>query len=148
MKITLCGSIAFIDEMEKISKSLESLGHEVKFPPVELSLPDGTRIKSGDYYLHKKQSGENDEATWEMVHQNIINHFEKIKWSEAILICNFNKNGVVNYLGPNTLIEMGVALSMNKKIYLLHPIPEVSWKEEILGIQPTVISGDLNKLSE
>ena len=41
MKITLCGSIAFIKEMESVSKQLEALGYEVKFPPMRFTDGNG-----------------------------------------------------------------------------------------------------------
>lgn len=140
MKITLCGSIVFTDEMKSIANEWESLGHEEKFPPLEFRLSNSSIVKSREYYLHKKQSKETNETTGKMVHQNIVNHYKKIDWVEAIRACNYDNYGVVNYLGQNTLIEMGVAKSMNNKINLLHPIPDVPWKEEILGIQSAVIS--------
>lgn len=79
MKITLCGSIAFIDEMESLANELVSLGHEVKFPPIMLTLPDGSRVKSNEYYTTKKKADWSDEKMWEKVHENIVNHFEKIE---------------------------------------------------------------------
>lgn len=36
MNITLCGSIAFIDEMLAAKKELERMGHEVQAPPSEI----------------------------------------------------------------------------------------------------------------
>ena len=41
MKITLCGSTAFILEMEAVAKQLEKLGYEVQFPPVTFTDGDG-----------------------------------------------------------------------------------------------------------
>jgi hypothetical protein len=40
-------------------------------------------------------------------------------------------------------MELGVALWLGKKIYLLMPIPEIGYKEEILAVKPTVINNDL-----
>lgn len=73
-------------------------------------------------------------------------HFDKVVWADVILVCNYDKSGIVAYIGPNTLLEMGLAFHLQKPIYLLNPIPEVSYKEEILGMQPTVIDGDLKKI--
>ena len=70
-------------------------------------------------------------------------HFEKVAWAEAVLILNYDKNNIKNYIGPNTLIEMALALYLGKKIFLLNPIPEMNYKEEILGVMPIVINGDL-----
>ena len=41
-------------------------------------------------------------------------------------------------------MEMGVAFYLHKKIFLLNPIPEISYREEILGMKPIIINGDLS----
>jgi len=43
-------------------------------------------------------------------------------------------------------MEMGLAFFFKKKIYLLNDVPELSYKEEILGLKPVVINGDLSKI--
>ncbi len=54
------------------------------------------------------------------------------------------KNGVLNYVGANTLLEMGLAFYLKKPIFLLNPIPEgVGYVEEMKGLHPIVINGDL-----
>ena len=68
-------------------------------------------------------------------------------WADAALVANFDKNGVVGYIGANTLIEMGVAFYRKKPIYVLNSIPEMSYTEEILGMQPIVVNGDLAKIT-
>ncbi len=64
------------------------------------------------------------------------------------MVCNYPKNDIDGYIGANTLIEMGLAFYLEKPIYLLNPIPEISYKEEILGMKPIVLNGDLEKISE
>ena len=39
MKITICGSIAFYEEMEKIKKDLENIGHNVMIPLLPVEVP-------------------------------------------------------------------------------------------------------------
>ena len=73
-------------------------------------------------------------------------HFDKVAWSDAILVLNYDKNKIEGYVGANTLMEMGLALHLNKRIYLLNPMPEISYKEEILGMKPIIINGDLSKI--
>jgi hypothetical protein len=38
---------------------------------------------------------------------------------------------------------MGLAFHLGKIIYLLNPIPEMAYKEEILAVQPTILYGNL-----
>jgi len=56
MKITICGSIAFYDEMQKMKQKLESLGHEVKLPPSEIKDNNGKIISPQKYYELRKLS--------------------------------------------------------------------------------------------
>ena len=49
MKITLCGSIAFIDEMDAVRKELEVLGHGVQMPPLEIADGQGKMIPGKGY---------------------------------------------------------------------------------------------------
>lgn len=70
-----------------------------------------------------------------------------IKNSDAILVLNYDKNGVKNYIGGNTLMEMGFAHVNDKKIFLLNAVPEdVSYKDEIRAMTDVVLDGDLNKI--
>ena len=41
---------------------------------------------------------------------------------------------------------MGLAFYLRKPIYILHNIPEIGYKEEILGMKPRVIDGDFGKI--
>lgn len=153
MRITLCGSIAFIDEMDAIRKTLESLGHEVKLPPLEIASEDGTMMPVKEYYAIRKSAAlsgqaapDNAEWIWNKKAEAMHNHFDKVAWSDVVLVCNYDKNSIAGYIGANTLLEMGLAFHLKKPIYLLNPLPEVSYTEEILGIWPTVIDGDLKRI--
>jgi len=57
-----------------------------------------------------------------------------------------DKNGIGNYIGGNTLIEMAFAHVLNKKIFLLNPVPEISYKDEIIAMQPIILNGNLEKI--
>lgn len=150
MKITLCGSIAFYGEMEEIKVKLEKLGHEVKLPPSQVPDENGVMIPVKKYYeirkMAEKEKGSDDRWIWDLKEKAMRNHFDKVVWADAVLITNFDKNGIKDYVGANTLLEMGLAFHSKKKIYLLNPIPEISYKEEILGMKPAVINGDLGKI--
>lgn len=68
--------------------------------------------------------------------------------ADAILVANFDKNGIKNYIGGNTLMEIGFAHVLNQKIFLLNPIPEIKYyKSEIEAVKPVIINGDLGKIS-
>ena len=148
MNITLCGSIAFIDEMDAVREELEGLGHVVKLPPLEiLDERTGKMMPVKEYYALRKSAVVSDTWVWQKKAEAMRNHFDKVAWSEAVLVCNYAKNGVSGYIGANTLLEMGLAFHLKKPIYMLESIPELAYTEEILGMQPVVLSGELEGIS-
>ena len=147
MKITICGSIAFQDEALSVKEKLEKLGHEVGMWPLKLKNGKGQLISAKEYYKIRRIANENEKWVWDRKAELILEHFEKIARSDAILVANYDKNDVKGYIGGNTLMEMGLAFFLKKKIYLLNQIPELSYKEEILGVRPIILNGDLSKIS-
>jgi len=145
-KITICGSIAFFDEMQKIKEQLETMRHEVKLPPLEIPNEQGEMIPIKEYYRLRKESKTETGWIWDRKALAIRTHFDKIVWADAILVLNYTKNDIENYIGGNTFLEMGVAFHLKKPIYLFNPIPEISSKEEILGMKPIILNGDLSRI--
>ncbi len=147
MKITICGSIAFQDEVLSVKEKLEKLGHEVEIWRLKLRDEKGQLISAKEYYKIRRTADENEKWVWDRKAEVVLEHFEKVARSDAILVANYDKNDVKGYIGGNTLMEMGLAFFLKKKIYLLNQIPELSYKEEILGVRPVILNGDLSKIS-
>jgi hypothetical protein len=104
---------------------------------------NGTMITATEYFNSKMS----DIGKKNLVRGGVIKkRFDGIIWGDALLILNYDKNDVANYLGGNSLVEMAVAYYLNKPIYLFNPVPEISYKEEILGMFPIIINGDLTKI--
>jgi hypothetical protein len=141
MKITLCGSIAFHDEMLAAKKELQQRGHEVKLPPLEVEDESGRLIPVKKFYGLRKQETKDESWIRDRHREAMRNHFDKVEWSDAVLILNHEKKGIPGYIGANTLLEMGLAFHLNKKIYLLNEVPEVDSKEEILCMRPIILNG-------
>jgi len=77
-------------------------------------------------------------------------HFNNISESDAILVLNYEKNGIQGYVGGSVLMEMAVAKHLNKKIFLLYPPPKIEdlrYSLEIQLTKPVVLNGDLTKIS-
>ena len=150
MKITLCGSIAFYHDMERTRDLLLEQGHEVKIPELNIEAPKqfggGKKVYFGQYI---EQCGGIDvfpagHEIWHLKEGAIRDHFEKVDWCEAILVVNLEKRGIQGYVGGNTLIEIGVAFYLNKKIFILHPVSSIlTYKQEIMGMQPSILDGVL-----
>jgi hypothetical protein len=153
MKITICGSIAFYKDMENARDALMKNGHEVKIPELALEVPPqyggGKKVHFGTYI---ENNGGIDafapgHPIWDLKEGAINDHFEKIQWSDAILVVNPEKRGVPGYIGGNTLIEIGLSYFLKKPIYILNPISsQLSYKQEIFGMKPIVVDGDLSKI--
>jgi len=78
----------------------------------------------------------------------ILRYIRKFNSQELDEILNrvffFDKNGIKNYIGGNTLMEIGFAHVLNQKIFLWNPIPDIPYyKTEIEAVRPTIINGDL-----
>lgn len=127
MKICLCSSRKFFEKLKDIGEELKKLGFDVLFPSM--------RNIQDDFLLHKK-----NEIEFAKIHYNLIKeHFKKIDESKAILVCNFDKGGVKGYIGGNTLIEMAKAFDKGIPIFLLNPTPQISYRAEILALQPIIL---------
>lgn len=147
MKITLCGSIAFMDKMLEAQRALERLGHEVRLPPLEVPDENGKMIPVMEYYKIRKAATTDTGWIWDLKETAMKHHFDKVAWADAILVVNETKHEIPNYIGANVLMEIGLALHLGKKIYLLNPVPELAYKEEILGAKPVVVHGDLTRIT-
>ena len=67
--------------------------------------------------------------------------------ADAVLVLNYDKNGIKNYIGANTFMEMGFAHILNQKIFVLNPLPEFEfYRTEIEAMRPIILNGDLSKI--
>ena len=132
MKVVICGSLKFASEMKDLKHKLEERGHAVQMP-VEM---DNTN--------YEKKSPEQGISNI-LSHDLIRKHYRKIVDGDAVLIVNISKNGIENYIGGNTFLEMGFAHVNHKKIFVLNPLPAgLNYYEEMAGMQPVVINGDVD----
>jgi predicted RNA-binding protein with PUA domain len=133
MKIVICASMSFAEKIFEAEKKLKDDGHEVFVH------------KNVEKHLEKELSS--SENIQDKMEGDVIRvYFEKIKNADAILVLNYDKKGIANYIGGNVFLEIGFAHVLDKKIFLLNEIPEVSYKDEVVAMQPIVLNGDLNKI--
>lgn len=140
MKITICGSIKFIKEMMETKQKLVELGHDVLVPlSAEIN-------QSKEYWINLKLNDFNRFLV--LRGERMLGHFDKIKSSDAIIVLNYDKDGIKNYVGGATFGEIMVAFHYNKKIFLLNPIPTDERLafiiDEIESVKPIVINGNLD----
>lgn len=138
MKITICGSSTFKQEMLDYEIRLQELGHEAIVHPhygayIRGEKPEILAMIAKEHAKAKSQFGY---IKW--YHDAIIS-------SDAILVLNFDKKDIPNYIGCNTLIEIAFAYAADKKIFLLQAIPDQPYIwDEINAMEPIVINGDLS----
>lgn len=129
--------MAFAKEMMDTKDQLEKLGHVCFIPESTDNYAEGRM---------EKVSG-SESAERKITNNFIRKHYELITNSDAILVLNHDKKGVKNYIGGNSLMEMGFAHVHNKKVFLLNPVPELSYSDEISAMTDIVLNGDLNKIA-
>jgi len=137
MKIAIAGSMSASKEIVNIGKELSLLGYDVTLPR-----------RTSEYAEDILQQETHEESTKNKIRfDRIRKYFEEIKNCDILLVVNFNKNEIKNYIGGNTFLEMGFAHILNKKIYLYNNIPDLSYTDEIKAMQPIALGGDLSKIN-
>ncbi len=131
--ITICGSMKFIEEMKNLKLGLEKKGFLVFIP----DLNEGKAVDYDKLCINEKA---------DMKKTFIDEHLEKIKKSDAIIVANYKKNDVRDYVGANSFLEMGFAYAFEKKIFLLNNVPSQANMVEILGLGPICLDGNLDYL--
>ena len=133
MRICICCSLAFGDEVRAIAKQLETAGHKVV-------LPNGV--------VHRLNEQPNYDPTKVKIETDPFHkHTDEIRASDAVLMCNYTKNGIENYIGANSFAELFVAYYFNKPIYALNPLPDMPYiNDELNAFRIEVLGGDLGKI--
>jgi len=135
MKILVICSKKFYDKIPEIKTELESLGHVIALPNCFDDPTTEDRYRNMGNKEHSKFKAE-------MFKQSA----SVIKDNDAVLVLNFDKHGMKNYIGGATFLEMYDAFRFEKKIFLYNDIPEGILTDEIVGFGPAVINGDLSRI--
>ena len=119
--IVLCGSMKVKEDLLKTKNILEEKGYNVLLPEECMKgLPKEIASRA---------------------------HFQRIEDNnnEIILVVNTTKNGIENYIGPNTFAEIAFAFYFKKKIYLLNDYYE-PYLDELIGWNVIPLKGNLAKI--
>ncbi len=148
MKLALVVSLSFHEKGEEVKRQLEGMGHQIVMPPSTVVNHEGKLVHIKEFDRFRKETARDDqEEVWKICRRRMKAYYAKLKWADAALMLNYTKNGIKNYVGGNALIELGAAFFLRKKIYFLNPVPDMSYREEMLGMKPAVINGDLGKIA-
>lgn len=121
--IVLCGSMKVKDKILSTKEELEKMGYNVLLPEECMKgLPKEIASRA---------------------------HFDRIKNknNESILIVNSTKNGIENYIGPNSFAEIAFGFYFKKKIFLLNDIYE-PYEDELIGWHVISLKGNLNNINK
>ncbi len=135
MKIFIICSKHMYHKVLPIKELLESQGHTIMVPN-SFDAP----MKEEEMKLVSAE----EHVAWKSA--RLREQVGKVKANDAVLVLNYEKNGVPNYIGGATFLEIAHAFYNDKRIFLLNPIPECIFTDELKGINPTVLSGDVSKI--
>lgn len=143
MKIIICGSMAFAQDMLDAKDKLLTYGHQVVVPEFT-----ETYVTNKEWQKKAKSPGTMIGAQRKIDNDLIRKHHAEIAQGDAILVINKDKRGIKNYIGGNSFLEIGFAYVLGKKIFVLNPLPEdlTLIYQELVAMQPIIISGDLKKI--
>ena len=133
MKIGIIGSMQFTEKMIEYRDKLIKMGHDAFITDLYKNLVGKTNEEKEKIKLYNKNNRDAIKVFW-----------KAMQGADAVLVLNFDKNNIKNYIGGNTLMEIGFAHVLNQKIYLLNPIPDIPfYKTEIKAMKPIILNGDL-----
>lgn len=135
MKIGIIGSMQYTEKMMAICDELKGLGHEAFMSKFAAAFVGKTDEEKEHIKLEQKyqQDAIREDCEW-------------VKDMDAIVVANYDKHGIPNYIGGNAFIEMAYAYILRKDLYLINPIPDMPYYgTEIIAMKPTVLDGNLSK---
>ncbi|MAE13414.1 hypothetical protein CMO92_02515 [Candidatus Woesearchaeota archaeon] len=136
MKIGIIGSMQFTEQMLEAREKLNELGHTAFLTDLHEPFLGKTDQEKEEIKLKQKNEFDAIRAFW-----------NKMQGADAVLVMNFDKHNIPNYIGGNTLMEIGFAHVLNQKVFLWNPIPDISYyKTEIEAVKPIIIDQDLSNI--
>jgi len=140
--IALCSSANFYRQLVDVQAELERLGYRIVIPAAAEKMKE-----SEDYDVTHVKTWFSNDKDYHKKSILIKSHFIEIESVDSILVLNYEKNGMPNYIGGNVLMEMAVAFYLNKPIFIFNEIPkESNFLEEIKGMEPIVLHSKLERL--
>jgi hypothetical protein len=137
MKIGIVGSMQFTEKMLEARDELVKLGHDAFVTSLAEPFIGKTDEEKEIIKIDQKDNLDAIREFWYLM-----------QGADAVLVMNFDKHGIKNYVGGNTLMEIGFAHVLNQKIFLYNPIPEIPYyKSEIEAVKPVIINQDLSLIN-
>lgn len=136
LRIGIIGSMHYTEKMVEVMNELKRYGHEAFISDFHYAFIGKSDEEKERIKLDQKNNMDAIREFWNLM-----------QGADAVLVLNFEKNGIPNYIGGNTLMEIGFAHVLNQKIFLYNPIPEIPYyQSEIEAVKPVIINRDLSKI--
>jgi len=138
--IVLCSSANFYKHVNELAAELETLGFKAIVPHNARQM-----AKTGDYDPARYKTWYGDANDFDKKANFMRKHFEEVAAGDAVLMVNDEKHGVKGYVGPNGLLEMGLAFYLKKPIYVLNDFDKTMGNyEEVYGMGSIFLHGNLS----
>ena len=130
-RVVLIGSMGVYHQILEIAEQLGAAGIQTVVPDAEnesvrqMSLFDFEQFKRRVSFAHLRRI--RDPRTY------------------CVLAVNFDRYGILNYLGPNTFAEIAVAFAQSKRIYMLQANPE-AYSDELSAWRAISLRGNIQQL--
>ena len=140
--IVMCSSLAFYEHVNKLADELEQKGFNVVVPYTARKMR-----KSGNYDVKTAKTWYDNPDDFTRKAELMRGHFEEVAKGDITLVINDEKHGIKGYIGPNVLMEMGLAFHLDKPIYVLNDIDKtMPVYEEVYGMGCKIMGGKLDRL--
>jgi nucleoside 2-deoxyribosyltransferase len=141
--VVICCSANFYEHANKLADELRAKGFNVVVPKTAVKMQT-----KGDYDVDKEKTWYRNPDDFDIKAERMHAHFDAVAAGDAILVINDEKHEVKGYIGPNTLMEMGLAFHLRKPIYVLNSIDkDMPVYEEVVGMNSVILDGDITKIS-
>lgn len=141
MRIYVLGSTCFTKDMVDYKDKLRAMGLDAWINP------DYELLARGGLVEQRARVDQGEHAAVKREKNYLLVNYRHILESDAVFVVNLDQKGVKDYIGGNTLIEMGQAYVNQKAIYLLNGIPgDSTYRDEIECMDPVCLHGDLSKI--
>jgi hypothetical protein len=136
MKLFVVCSKKFYGRIPEVEGALKKQGHVLTMPNCYDAPGTEDRIRALGPEEHGRWKG------------SMIAHSERvIEENDGVLVLNFDKGAMRNYIGGATFLEMYDAFRLGKKIFLYNDPPDGILHDEVIGFSPIVLKGDLSKVA-
>ena len=132
-RIVICGSMMFYEEMLRCQEQLKALGITAIIPKEE---NEAVSLYDDRLFLEFKKK----------VSRTYLKKIRD-KDTAGVLVYNAEKKGIANYIGANTLVELAMAFTWNRKIFLFNDIYS-PLKDELQAWDCICLHRDLQRLKD